>query len=193
MGIINLLREKEVSIDTSKKEDESKDESLDHDSEATINGVDKKEGSTEAKDAKHIVLSGPLSQMYTTALNMVYANEDVASQIFMGGTIKKIEDKSMVDSAGMLEEDTADEPDDHDLYVYCCDSDMEQTDLVNVVDSLSKAVTEGYKDIVLAIECDVRVSPKISLIEELSRKLGVKVCYSRKSALESIQQIYERG
>ena len=127
------------------------------------------------KEEKTIVLDGPLSRIYTQALNMAYAKEDVGA---MGQML-------MVTGQGDPDED---EDDSRDLYVYCCDGD-ELTDekVTEAADTLRIALdSKKYKSTAVAIECRGRVSDQLALLDQLSSQMGVKVFYRRKTAMEAI-------
>lgn len=112
-----------------------------------------------------IVLDGPLSKIYTEALNKIYAKEDMAGMI----TTSAADDQPV---------------DDRDLYVYCCTSSDVDEDTELVTNKIVEASKHDQK--VIAIECDNYISQRMGMIESLSRDLGVKVYLTRRSALEAI-------
>lgn len=121
--------------------------------------------------ATHITLTGPLSQMYTKALNLIYANENI------------LEIKSTMDSSST---DQTDNNDTKDLYLYCCDE--KDVDLVDVSDKLTIALDSGYKRVGIVTECDTsKVSRNLAALESLARNLKVKMYFSKKTAMEAVK------
>ena len=171
MSIFNLslLKTTNNPVDDTKSEP-----ALATDTEVPMVAGDGVPGETTTEE-KTIVLDGPLSRIYTQALNMAYAKEDVGA---MGQML-------MMTGQGDPEED---EDDSRDLYVYCCDVD-ELTDekVTEAADTLRIALdSKKYKSTAVAIECRGRVSDQLALLDQLSSQMGVKVFYRRKTAMEAI-------
>lgn len=121
-------------------------------------------------ETKTIVIDGPLSSIYTKALNMIYSKEDLVNMIQDPYTDdEKVEEK--------------------DVYVYCCSSDdIEENGVVAVSDKLRLALdSKRAKKIILAVECGQLVSDKIGLLDGFSSSIGVKLISSRSTALEVIK------
>jgi hypothetical protein len=135
--------------------------------------VDGKDAKEQKKDI-NIVLDGPLSQIYTQALNSVYANENMTENI-----------------AHIFNSENMSEVDETDLYVYCCNSDdLEDGGLVNATNRISANLNSNRKTIV-AIECNRVVTNKVGLLEDFSASVGAKVYLSRKSSLDGVKTALE--
>jgi len=128
----------------------------------------------EKKEVK-IVLSGPLSEIYTQALNAVYSKEDTSLMLAPPMiTIKTAENKDKITDA--------------DLYVYCCDGD--NINLPEDTDNIKDATNNNNS--IVAIECGSNINNKIGLLESFATTLGAKVCFSRKVAIEAIRMALVR-
>lgn len=124
------------------------------------------------KKDKVVVMQGPLSTIYTDALNQVYAQESQANDaVTLINTIQK---------------DQGPQP---DLYVYVSDSALlDSASVTEVFDNLRLALDNRKGNSVVVLESNGRVSKKLSLVDNYARSQGAKVVYSRKAALEAIQQ-----
>jgi hypothetical protein len=141
---------------------ENKDEAI---TEKEVEGTD----GYKNTDAK-IVLSGPLSKIYTKALNLVYANEDTGTELLTTD-----------------EELTEDDDQNTNLYVYCCDDSLDSGDLVEATEKLSQAMnSKKYKSVILSLESNGNMNNRIGLLDSFASEVGVKVCFSRNRALEAI-------
>lgn len=114
---------------------------------------------------KKIVLDGPLSNIYTQALNVLYAKEDMAGMFLPSSEVEEVND--------------------NDLYVYCTPAELVDNNLSEVADKITEASHHGMN--VIAIECSSVIPSKMKLLEDLSRDLGVKLYVTRQSALEAIK------
>ena len=117
------------------------------------------------QENKKIVLDGPLSTIYTQALNVLYAKEDMAGMI--------------------VPSDETEEYDESDLYVYCTPAELVDKDIVGVADKILEASKHGKN--VVAIECSSMIPTKMGLLEKLGKDVGVKIHVTRSSALEAIR------
>lgn len=115
---------------------------------------------------KKIVLDGPLSTIYTQALNVLYAKEDMAGMI--------------------VPTDDVEEYNESDLYVYCTPAELVDEDLAGVANKIMEASKHGKN--VVAIECSSMIPSKMGLLEKLGKDVGVKIHVTRNSALEAICQ-----
>lgn len=131
-------------------------------------GVDK----TDKSDEQLITLDGPLSRIYTKALNLAYARENMTM----------LSPDAMTLSASEQEEIT------ESTYVYCVDTSMmDAAQLVASTEHFRKATESGkYKNCVLALESDGTVNSRMQLFAEMGQSLGAKVCYTRNSAIDSL-------
>lgn len=118
------------------------------------------------QENKKIVLDGPLSTIYTQALNVLYAKEDMAGMI--------------------VPTDDVEEYDESDLYVYCTPAELVDNDIAGVADKIMEASKHGKN--VVAIECSSMIPSKMGLLEKLGKDVGVKIHVTRNSALEAIRQ-----
>jgi hypothetical protein len=183
MGIINLMSKIE-SIDDKEQSEivEDKDGTMPLEVSKTDDG----------DTTKHIVLDGPLSHIYTKALNMTYANEAIASSFPLdSGTDQDESDATVSYMLGATGEviSSAATTDDTGMYVYCCSSDLDQASLIDASDKLNRASREGYSEVMLVMESDGVVSPKAGLLDKMSSVLGVKVCYGRNTAIAVLKGI----
>ena len=135
------------------------------------------EGSTP--EEKTIVLDGPLSHIYTQALNAAYAIESNALEASMMSVAFF---KSLLPEE---QEEASKEPYSDNTFVYCIDGNDLSDGLVEGFESLRQAA-KVYKDLVVCIECGSVVNAKMQLMSEFSESLGAKVCYSRDNALKTV-------
>jgi hypothetical protein len=121
-----------------------------------------------AKEEKSIVLDGPLSHIYTQALNAAFSLEGFASN-----------------PVWMKQETTEIDPDD--LYVYCCDADtLDNQALITLVDNITEAANKGGH-VEVAIECNKQIPKNIGILEDFCKSNKYPVHYSRESLLDSIK------
>ena len=171
MSIFNLSL---IKTTNNPVDDTKSEPALAADTEVPITPADgaTAEATTEEKT---IVLDGPLSRIYTQALNMAYAKEDVGA---MGQML-------MMTGQGDTDEE---EEDPRDLYVYCCDGDeLSEGKVTEAADKLRIALdSKKYKSVAVAIECKGHVSDQLASLDRLSSQMGAKVFYRRKTAMEAI-------
>ena len=176
MGMFNLSLPVE---DTEKKIDEPVV------SDITGGVVDSKDTTTDAVIAgttgdavedpkqKTIVLDGPLSQIYTQALNIAYAKESMGMMLGVYNELNKKPSDS-------------NEPDDSYVYVINAD-DLDTNMLIQSSECLRVASTSGkYKNIILAIESHGNIGSKMQLLSEMGNALGAQVCFNRNGAIQSV-------
>jgi hypothetical protein len=123
---------------------------------------------------KNVVMTGPLSKIYSEALNLAYGKESVMNML-------NPEDMELMDEqAG-----TADEK---DLYVYTTDgSKMDGQEMVQASDKLRLALdSKKYKKVILAVEC-VTPTRKVALLHDMATSMGIDVVFNRKAAIESMK------
>lgn len=148
---------------------------------------DVQEQSTELKEepidqpttAKSIVMDGPLSKIYTQALNIAYAKEAASASGQTETTLIFNEE----------EQKAQDEVDHHSLYVYCCDADeLQGSDVIDGSDKLRLALdSKKYRGALVVMESHGSVSRHAGLLEEYASKNGVRVIFNRANALEVIK------
>lgn len=172
MAIFDLgTIDKSTSNEKQEQQIEGQTEQITESSNTTTN-------SDKEEDKKTIVLDGPLSHIYTQALNMVYANEVVNMVTHM-----------MMDQ----EEETDKNPYGKDVYVYCCDGDKLTSDeLVNTSNKLRIALDKKkYSKVLLSIECHGVVNSRIGLLHEYSTSLGIPVSYTQSGSMSNIKSALE--
>jgi hypothetical protein len=134
----------------------------------------------KAKQEKKITLDGPLSKIYTAALNLAFAKETMVED-----EVILLTDSNQTDNRS--KEDVSDQ---ENTYVYCCDgNELNRSNLVEGVDKLRVALDSGkFKNVALSIECSKNITSNIGLFEEYAKQLNVTVYHNRKQALESISR-----
>lgn len=120
---------------------------------------------------KLVVVEGPLSKIYTDALNAVYAQESQANDAIV--------------AAQYLSNVQTRQP---DVYVYA--SDVKSLDSGNInqeFESLRLALDsrKGGANVVV-LESNGQVTKRLALLDNYARQKGSKVVYSRKAAMEAI-------
>lgn len=175
MGVYNItLSDKEVATTKEAIDNQNNNEST----KVVEIPQDKAKEKTEEKT---VVLDGPLSHIYTQALNMVYANEAVnmITQMAVDSEEKYGEDKPSNDNK--------------DLYVYCCDGDKLDSDgLVEATNKLRLALdVRHHKNIIVSVE-SVNPNNKVALLDEFSSSLGINVIYSRNKTIDNIRSIVKK-
>lgn len=166
MSIINLSPEQEAPVQDKTLE------TIEQDTTDTKN-VDSVDNTPEEKV---VVMDGPLSKIYTQALNLAYANEAASAS---GQTDIKI-----------LFDDADNSESDKDLYVYCCDSsNIDTDDVIQGTDHLRLALDGRYKQTLVVMESHSNIKPVAALLEEYAFKNGTRVVFSRDLAIEMIQQL----
>lgn len=129
------------------------------------------------EDQKVVVMDGPLSKIYTEALNLALAKEAASAS---GQTdIKVVFDEDI---------EAQNEENRKALYVYCCDGqDMDIDGTIDATDKLRIALDSGkYKNVLVAMESKRGITTKAGLVDEFARKMGAQVVFSRNTALEAI-------
>lgn len=133
--------------------------------------------STEAKDAKVITMDGPLSHIYTAALNLMLAKEGSAAS-------------ANTDLLLVFPEDEVDEQAENnsDLYVYCCDAkDIDSQQALYGTDKLRLALdNKKYKKVMMVMEGNRQIGKSAGLLEEYAYKEGVPIVFIRDLALIKI-------
>lgn len=160
-------------------ENEKQEQQTEQPIEKNTEGSDITTDSNNEEDKKTIVLDGPLSHIYTQALNMVYANEAVNMVTHM-----------MMEQE---EQDSDKNPYGKDVYVYCCDGDKLTSDeLVNTSNKLRIALDKKkYSKVLLSIECHGVVNSRIGLLHEYSASLGIPVSYTQSGSMNNIKSALE--
>jgi hypothetical protein len=133
----------------------------------------------QSTEERMIKVDGPLSSIYTKALNEVYAKEDMAATVI----------QDLYDQSQSLDKDNLQHTghvDDNGSYIYATDADkLDSQELVKAMESIRVASTK-YKNCVVSIEQHGAISNRAGLLDKYCGDLGVKVCYKRSTALSSI-------
>lgn len=124
---------------------------------------------------KVVVMQGPLSTIYTDALNKVYAQESQA-----------------IDAVTLVSNVQQAEAPRSDLYVYVSDAQtINNSRVAEVFDNLRLALDNRKGNAVVVLESNGVVSQKLSLVDNFARSQGAKVVYSRKVGIETIKTCLE--
>lgn len=134
----------------------------------------------ESRENKTIVLDGPLSTIYTKALNIVYSNTpDSISQE------SQAMDHVILAQDEIEKNETAENP---DLYVYVTDSEHLVTDTPKVFDKLRVALDKN-KNTMVAIETGKHFTSSQAILEDFLHANNIKVYHNRDVALDKIKSI----
>lgn len=123
----------------------------------------------QLNDESVVVLDGPLSKIYTEALNKVYAIESYMTD-------------------GALTDDKEKDEDLSKTYIYAVDADdLDIAGTNETFGNLRLALdSQKYDKIILSIEHVEVVSESIAIIDEYAKKTGVNVVYKREQAIGAI-------
>lgn len=188
MGIFNLSNKKETPKVEDTKEIVKPEDTIElnkevEDKEKPIN-LDSNNNNeiTKPKD-KVIVLDGPLSNIYTKALNEVYSKK-----------LNNPDDPNIKESLEGMQfggyKFKAPDNDEHStMYVYCLDSDELSTkDVDEAIGKVRIALDSKKSDkaMVVAEEHGGVVSNTLVLLDQLCSSMGIKMYTNRRTALEAI-------
>ena len=123
-------------------------------------------------DEKTLILDGPLSQIYTEALNQMYAKESYITD----GSLMIVKSKT---------DKVTDVPPGED-YIYVVNG--KQLEGGGFVDAFDKLVVaqEKYKRVAVCVEHDQVITPNVARLLDYSRRSGFRILGSRRRALESM-------
>lgn len=145
---------------------------------ANIKEIAQQEGKDSGKE-KVVVVDGPLSHVYTQALNIAFANESVS--MMNAVTTAEPRDKN---NPGMSGDENKDAE-----YVYVLgDRISEESDAMEAYNNISKAIaTNKYKKVHLVIEGAMsgKMCKRTSIVVESALKLGVKVVTKGQFGMEN--------
>lgn len=131
---------------------------------------------------KSIIIDGPLSHIYTQALNAVYAKEEVGTMFTTYEGNKFLEEikRDELNASGSVDE--------NGTYVYTVDNMLlGQNGLVEATEHLLEA-SKKYKNLIVAMESHGIVSTKMQLLYDFSSSLGAKVYHKRSIAVEAVKK-----
>lgn len=123
-----------------------------------------------------VVLDGPLSHVYTKALNLVYAREGMMSML----TYDEVDNKSKAQKG---------------TYVYCHPNTLTSVSQVNSLSGKLNLVVAGkkYSNVYLVLECQEGTNKYTQLLDEYARSIGVEVFYHRETGIKQIRTALESG
>lgn len=126
-------------------------------------------------EEKQILIDGPLSAIYTQALNIAYAKESTAD----GQAGFNIDTRTVVDDASLTQPD---------LYVYVTSDDAIDREGINKSFSDISLAMDKYKDTkkIIVLESKNSKITNIASLEDYFSSIKVPVSYSRKIAIEKI-------
>ena len=174
MGLAkNYITEKKESIQPGTKEQE------------TVNDApgNVSDDSSEKRD-KEIVLDGPLSSIYTKALNIMYAQESItANEIIEATTFFNLTDLDLSDNK-------------EKYYIYVSDDEKIDKDKFELMkDRLTVALSsDQFKSINVCLEINnnSNISMEAVKIRDFCKNKGIKLFYARQVCLETFtRQINE--
>lgn len=171
MGVINLNSDQAIPETVEDHIEAQQEQEATHE-------INNEKANTEIK------LDGPLSNIFTKALNAVYSNESLDPMVI--GPLEQEEAEEELETNQEEGKDMF----GNALYVYCCNGDnLSQEALVDAANKLTKAVTQGkYKNVILSMECFNDINNKTALLDKLGHSLGIKVCLSKRSTMEAIDR-----
>lgn len=180
MGIFHLTTANQA--DTTKVEPDPKAPSTPV--EETANGKAKNEETPEK--TKTVTVDGPLSHVFTQALQIAYAKEDTGTMELMLTAKQRQEDASEDD------DDNNGVPDDKEQdasYVYVVDEKtLDNNALMVGTEALRVAVeSKKYSKVILSMESNGAVTSKMQLLHDISTSMGVRVCYSKSQTLNQLK------
>ncbi len=177
MGIFNISDDSQTFGENGQKQQQ-----VDNSNHPKVVDLDSPVGDTKEVSAgtdpkeqlanKTIVIDGPLSNIYTQALNMVYSKENI---------VNMIQDPESLDPESKKESD---------VYLYCCDGDDvgTQNGLIRTTDAIFVAAEQHKgKQIILAVECHGVITERIALLHGYAESLGIKFMSNRSSAVEAVK------
>ena len=148
----------------------------------------------DEKATQTILMEGPLSAIYTKALNLVFANKQLieVSQESSSSDHPELAKNAL---ASNLSEEKKLGIDDPHLYIYVTDSaHIDAAPSPEIFNQLHVALDKRTYDAVAVIETGVRLSKKQVILECFLVEQGVKVVHTRAAGLELIQkQFKNRG
>lgn len=164
MGIFNML---DMKQDTEAKPVEDK--------KVQATKVDDSTVAIKDTEDKQIELNGSLSEVYTKALDEMYAAENMGSLLNL--TLNRVEEEKH-------EEKTP----ENELYVHIADQDkLEEGDIASMAGELKIALDKkNYRHKVVVMECS-SVDNRIGLLKNYLTGLGIECITSRTTALEMIK------
>lgn len=144
----------------------------------------KKEG-----DKTTVVMDGPLSQIYTRALNIVFSKDADETPALESAAIDSMIATSMVLDVREKKAELMKEG-DGGLYVYATDNEKLPEEGGAVLDNLHLALDhKPASNVVLAVEMigDGNISPMQVILEEYAQKSGIRVIHSKDAVMSFLR------
>lgn len=148
-----------------------------------------------AGDGKKIVLDGPLSEIYTKALNAIYSKEVVEQTEEKVGQETQQMDAVLVADIHKLAEKSKKDQMEHAAnaaYVYVTDDEsLKGNGLTSAFDNVRIALDmKGFDKKVVCIECrNPGTYPKVELLANFVRAMHVPVFYTRQAAMNHLKSL----
>ena len=140
---------------------------------ASTEKMAEQEGKKEAKE-KVVVIDGPLSEVYTKALNIALANESV-----MVVAASSNKPTTATNKAALTEKILTNDEEDDAEYLYVLDSKSNDSQALEAFNNLAAVNKSGkYKKIHVAVENASTLSKKMSLVLEGAMSLGANILTS---------------
>jgi len=174
MGIFNVTNiTKDSKFESTEPVTGQNSSQVNTDSSELSSSVD---SSGDVKKVKTVTMTGPLSKIYSEALNLVYGKESITNMI----------DPETISSEISSEDDVAVK----DLYVFTVDGEhIDGREIVKMGNDLRLALdSKKYKKVILAVEGGV-YNRKITLLSNLATDMGVTVTSDRETALKNMKAL----
>lgn len=146
-------------------------------------------------DGKKIVLDGPLSEIYTKALNAIYSKDTVEQvEEKVGQETQQMDAVLVADIHKLAEKNKKDQMEQaaNAAYVYVTDDEsLKGNGLTAAFDNVRIALDmKGFDKKVVCIECrNPTTYPKVELLANFARGLNVPVFYTRQAAMGYLKDL----
>jgi hypothetical protein len=197
LGVFAISKPSEITDTTTIIEDDNVSPSPEKDPEKDIIDLEKKDPApeqetqeeVEEKKEEVLVLDGPLSQIYTKALQEVYSKES-------DPTAMQIEKIDGDDREGSTEEEPKMEVKGGDVniqeFIYACDgSEVSGEDINNFSKAINRLSHIDCK-VTLVMEGNKQLSTCASYMDELATKCGARVIFSRENAIRHLTNVLNK-
>lgn len=145
-------------------------------------------------NTKTIVLDGPLSEIYTRALNIVYGNNAEPDTSNVSQETQQMDSVLVADVHNYNKNKEAENKDNVDsAYVYVTDAKLLNIDeLPETYDNIRVALdSKQFNKSVVCIESDGNSNNRnVELISQLARDFGARVFYNRDSTMRYLNGLY---
>lgn len=145
-------------------------------------------------DGKKIILDGPLSEIYTKALNMVYSNQVEQAADTVSQETQQMDAVLVADIHAMSKEKKEAELKEaqNAAYVYVTsDTELSADGMVNAFDNVRVALdSKQFTKTVVCIESTGLINGhRIELLTNLARNFGAQVFYTRNATMKYLNGI----